>query len=163
MSPHSSIVAWRIPWTKESGRLQSKGSQRVDMTEVTYLQSCLTLFDPKDHGQPGSSVLGVSQARILEWVAISFSRGSLPPKDTTCVPCIVGEFFTTEPPRKHLSICYRYSIRFATILYFYLKIFNYFIFVRLAASGLVVVFRILHHLLWHAGSLVATRGVLFPN
>ena len=116
-----------------------------------------------DCSPPDSSVLGVSQARILEWVAISFSRGSLPPKDTTCVPCIVGEFFTTEPPRKHLSICYRYSIWFATIFYFYLKIFNYFIFVRLAAPGLVVVFRILHHVLWHAGSLVATRWVLFPN
>ena len=33
MAAHSSMLAWRIPWTKESGRLQSKGSQRVDMTE----------------------------------------------------------------------------------------------------------------------------------
>ena len=37
------------------------------------LQLCLTLCDPEDHGQPGSSVHGVLQARILEWVAISFS------------------------------------------------------------------------------------------
>ena len=35
MTTHSSILAWRIPWTVEPGRLQSMGSQRVDMTEVT--------------------------------------------------------------------------------------------------------------------------------
>ena len=39
------------------------------------LQSCLTLCDPIDGSPPGSSVLGISQASILEWVAISFSRG----------------------------------------------------------------------------------------
>ena len=131
--------------------------------KVLVAQLCLILCDPMDCSLPDSSVLGISQARILEWVAMSFSRGSLPPKDTTCIPSTVGEFFTTEPPGKHLSICYRYSISFATILYFYLKIFNYFIFLHLAASGLAVVFRISQHLLWHAGSLVATRGVLFPN
>ena len=37
-------------------------------------QSCPTLCDPMDHSLPGSSVYGISQARILEWVAISFSR-----------------------------------------------------------------------------------------
>ena len=40
------------------------------------LQSCLTLCDPIDSSPPGSSVLGILQSRILEWVAISFSRGS---------------------------------------------------------------------------------------
>ena len=40
------------------------------------VKSCLTLFDPMDHSPPGFSVHGVSQARILEWVTISFSRGS---------------------------------------------------------------------------------------
>ena len=39
-------------------------------------QSCLTLFDPMDCNPPGSFVHGISQARILEWVAISSSRGS---------------------------------------------------------------------------------------
>ena len=41
-----------------------------------HVQSCPTLSDPKDHSLPGSSVHGIPQARILEWVAISFSRGS---------------------------------------------------------------------------------------
>ena len=39
-------------------------------------QSCLTLYDPMDRSPPGSSVHGIFQAKILEWVAISFSKGS---------------------------------------------------------------------------------------
>ena len=53
--------------------------------------------DPVDCSPPGSSVHGISQARILEWVAISFSRGSSQPRDQTQVSCIAGRFFTTEP------------------------------------------------------------------
>ena len=47
----------------------------------------LTLFNPMDCSLPGSSVHGISQARILEWVAISSSRGSSQPKDQTHVSC----------------------------------------------------------------------------
>ena len=50
-------------------------------------QSCLILCDPKDRSPPGSSVLGILQARILEWVAISISRGPSQPRDRTCVSC----------------------------------------------------------------------------
>ena len=46
-----------------------------------------------DYSLPGSSVHGIFQARILEWVAISFSRGSSPPSDRTQVSCIVGRRF----------------------------------------------------------------------
>ena len=53
-----------------------------------------------DYILPGSSVHGISQARILECVAISLSRGSSQRKDQTHVSCIGGEFFTTEPPVK---------------------------------------------------------------
>ena len=49
------------------------------------LQSCLTLCDPMDCSPSGSSVHGILQARILEWVAILFSRGSSQPRDLTCV------------------------------------------------------------------------------
>ena len=52
---------------------------------------------------PGSSVHGISQARILEWVAIPFSRGSSLRRDQTWVSCIAGRFFTTKPPGKSLS------------------------------------------------------------
>ena len=49
---------------------------------------------------PGSSVHGIPQARILERVAISFSRGSSQPRDQTYISCIAGRFFATEPPGK---------------------------------------------------------------
>ena len=51
-------------------------------------QSCPILFDPMNRSLPGSSVHGILQARILEWVAISSSKGSSRPRDPTCVSCI---------------------------------------------------------------------------
>ena len=68
-----------------------------------HAQSCPTLCNPKDCSPPGSSVHGILQARILEWVAISFSRGSSYLRDWTQVSCvfyIAGECSTTEPPGK---------------------------------------------------------------
>jgi len=53
----------------------------------------------RDCSPPGSSVHGILQARMLEWVAISFARGSQP-RDQTHVSCLAGGFFTTEPPGK---------------------------------------------------------------
>ena len=51
-----------------------------------------------DYSLPVSSVHGISQARILEWVAISFSRGSSWPRDQNQIfPALAGGFFTTEP------------------------------------------------------------------
>ena len=61
------------------------------------LQSCLTLCDPVDCSPPGSSVHGILQAIILEWVAMPSSRGSSCPRDQTHVSrvsCIAGRFFT---------------------------------------------------------------------
>ena len=48
---------------------------------VSVAQSCPTLGDPMDCSPPGSSVHGILQARILEWGANAFSRGSSPPRD----------------------------------------------------------------------------------
>ena len=61
---------------------------------VLVTQSCLTLCDPMDCSPPGFSLYGIFQAKILEWVAIPFSRGSSPPRDQTRVSCIIGRFFT---------------------------------------------------------------------
>ena len=66
-------------------------------------QSCLTLWDCRDWGPPGSSVLGILQARILEWVAIFFSRGSSWPRDWTRVSCIAGRLFTIWTTRESES------------------------------------------------------------
>ena len=54
----------------------------------------LTLCDPVDCSLPGSSVHGILQTRILEWVATPFSRGSAQARDQTWVSCIAGRFFT---------------------------------------------------------------------
>ena len=61
-----------------------------------HAQSCLTLCDPVNHNSPDSSVHGIFPARILEWVAIPFSRGSSQPRDRTRISrgsCIAGGFF----------------------------------------------------------------------
>ena len=57
-------------------------------------QLCPTLCDPIDYNPPGPSVHGILQARILEWVAILFSRGSSWPRDQTQVSCITDWLFT---------------------------------------------------------------------
>ena len=58
--------------------------------KVKVAQSCLTLCDPMDY-----TVHGILQARILEWVAVPFSRGSSQPRDQTQVSHIAGGFFTS--------------------------------------------------------------------
>ena len=63
-------------------------------SESEVAQSCLTLCHPMDCSLQGSSVHGIFQARVLEWVVISFSRGSSPPRDQTRVSRIVGRCFT---------------------------------------------------------------------
>ena len=185
MAPHSSTLAWRIPWMEEPGGLQFMGLLRVwhdwatSLSLFTFMRwrrkwqptpvflpgesqgwgraswaaiygvaqsrtwlkwlsssssssenpqdllfyqisyiSCsnvnynhhivnyismlccffrhVPLFVTLDCSPPGS-VCATAQARILEWVAISFSRGSSPPRDQTWVSCIAGRFFTAEP------------------------------------------------------------------
>ena len=63
-------------------------------SEREFAPSCPTLCDPMGCSPPSSSVHGILQARILEWVAIPFSRGSPQPRDRTQVSCIAGRFFT---------------------------------------------------------------------
>ena len=78
MATHFSILAWRIPWTEESGRLQF---------EVKVIQSCPTL---RPHGPYSPWNL---QARVLEWVTFPSSRGSSQPRDRTQVSQVAGGFF----------------------------------------------------------------------
>ena len=77
---------------------QHKASLRWWWGEVT--QSCPTLCDPVDCSLPGSSVHGILQARTLEWVAISFSRGSSWPRDQTQVSRIGGRCFNLWATRE---------------------------------------------------------------
>ena len=64
----------------------------------------LTLCSPIDYSPPVSSVQGIAHTRILEWVAISFSRESSPMRDQSC---IASGFFTTEPPGKPMLVLLR--------------------------------------------------------
>ena len=95
-----SVLTPFCPQSPAQGLSNMRHSVLAVNDHVLSLQSCLTLCDPMDYSPPGSSVYGISQAKILEWVAISFSRGSFWPRDGTyisCSSCIADEFFTTEP------------------------------------------------------------------
>ena len=76
--------------------------QTIIKSSFSFLvaQSCLTLCDPMDCSLPGSSVHGIFQARVLEWVAISFSKGSSQPRDGTRVSHIAGRCFTIWATRE---------------------------------------------------------------
>ena len=67
-----------------------------------------TLCDPMDCSQPGPSIHGIFQAGILEWVAISFLRGSSQPRDQTQVSCIASRFFTDWARRETMVVGYRF-------------------------------------------------------
>ena len=71
-------------------------SSRLPCCYCLVAKLCLTLCDPIDWSLPGSSVHGIVQARILEWGAISSSRGSSWPRDWTHVSCLAGRVFTAE-------------------------------------------------------------------
>ena len=80
----------------------SFGSNVVVVVVVLVAQSCVTIWDPMDCSPPISSVHGIVQARILEWIAIPFSRESCRLRDPTCVFCIAGRFFTIWATREAL-------------------------------------------------------------
>ena len=67
---------------------------------------CPTLCDPKDCSSPDYSVHGISQVRILKWVAISFSRASSQPKDWICISCIGRQILLHWATREAPWECY---------------------------------------------------------
>ena len=67
---------------------------------MSVAQSCLTLCDPMVCSLPGSSIHRIPQARILEWVAISFSRGSFWPGIESRSPALQADCLPLEPPGK---------------------------------------------------------------
>ena len=75
-----------------------------------FAHSCPTLCDPMDCSLPGSSIHGIFQARVLEWIAISFSRRSSRSRDWTWVSRIVGRCFTDWATREVHKIWEEYII-----------------------------------------------------
>ena len=115
---HSSILAWRIACkytvhgvTKSQMWLSNfhfhffHFHMSVYVCVCSVTQSCPTLCDPMNCSLPGSSVHGILQERIMEWVAISSSRGSSWPCLLSLL-CWQGGFFTTVPPGNPLHIRY---------------------------------------------------------
>ena len=116
---HQGPVSWKkiFPWTSEKRWCQFTCCSPPDIQPssllaghglvpahgpgvVTVAQSCLTLCNPLDYSLPGSSVPWILQVRILEWIAIPFSRVSSQPRDWTQVSCIAGGFFTLWATRE---------------------------------------------------------------
>ena len=86
-------------WIRVLSRYMSKGVIAGSFVHAKPLQSCPTLWDPTDCILPGSSVHGILQAKILEWVAVSSPRGSFQPRGWTSVSytsCISRQVFTTR-------------------------------------------------------------------
>ena len=71
---------------------------------VLVTQSCQTLCNPMDHSSPGSSVHGILQARILQWIPMPSSRSSSQPRDQTRVSHMAGRLVTSEPQGKSLRV-----------------------------------------------------------
>ena len=111
---------WDFYWVGQKQKTHTnflanpKKSQRCDLTHTLMHfifsfspsssppapTSHLFLCEPMNVSPPGSSVHGILQAKILEWVATPFSRGSSQPRDQTRVSCIASRFLLTEPPGK---------------------------------------------------------------
>ena len=94
MAPHSSTLAWKIPWTEEPGRLQSMGHEELDTTEWLHFHfslscigegngnplQCCCLENPRDRGAWWAAVYGVAQSQTwLKWLSSSIVfRNSAP-------------------------------------------------------------------------------------
>ena len=93
---------------KDKNNVLGESWKKVSRLQRMCMLRCVWLCDSMDYSLPGSSVHGISQVRILEEVAISFSRGSSWPRDQTLYPvspALAGRFFfATEPPGKPKSI-----------------------------------------------------------
>ena len=96
------------------GRMVISGWIKV---KVKVSQSCPTLYNPMDCSLPGSSVHGILQARILERIAVPFSRGSFQPRDQTQVSCTAGGFFTVWVNRDDSSSLHLLCTLFLLLLH----------------------------------------------
>ena len=99
----SNVITSPLPWTLY--KLCIKPQQQPSLLPSPHLATakCPTLCDPMDCSLWGSSVHGIFQARVLEWVAISFSRTSSWPRDWTPVSCIAGRHFILYATREALG------------------------------------------------------------
>ena len=93
------FVQRSLQWTRHAPCSPLKGKK----VKILVTQLCPTLCNPVDCSPPGSSIHGILQSRILEWVVIFFSRGSFWPKDPTQVSWITSRFFTVWVTKEALT------------------------------------------------------------
>ena len=86
--PEKSIRIYSSIWLNHFAESLKVTCCKLTVCACSVTQSCLTLCNPMDCSPPGSPVHGILQARILEWVAISFSRGFFQPRDPAWVSCV---------------------------------------------------------------------------
>ena len=106
----------KVNWRWSSRRWQEWTTTSLGISELKWMgmkfkvfiaQKCLTFHNPMDCSLPGSSVHGISQARILEWVVISFSRGSSWPRDQTLVSWVscIGRWILYHCTTWEVQLC----------------------------------------------------------
>ena len=99
-------------WWETVWRFLKKLKIELPCVHAKSLQLCSTLCDPMDWSLPGSSVHGILQGRILDWVAISYSKGSSQSRDQTRVSCIVGRFFTNWAKREAQRVIHDWATEY---------------------------------------------------
>ena len=110
---HPSLAAKKIINLILFARVTIWWCARVELSlesESEVAQSCPTLCDPVDCSLQGFSIHGIIQAKILEWVAISFSRGSSRPRDQTWVSSVAGKCFNLWATREARVISWVFGI-----------------------------------------------------
>ena len=119
-------LSWSTQWHFLGGKCRPflvllvtwpKWGHACDCAVISVVSNSL---NPMDCSLPGSSVHGILQARILEWVAISFSRGSSRPRNWTWLSCLAGRFFTNWAAREAHSFDYVDLCWQSDFFYFYL-------------------------------------------
>ena len=106
-------------WVQVSQTQMLKGAKQAKQmnklgVKVLVTESCMTLCEPMDYSLPGSSVHGILQARILNWVAMFFSSGSSWPRNQnfiSCISCIAGRFFTVHSAYETRKIFFASAIK----------------------------------------------------
>ena len=102
--PHHLICSLRSLYAGQEAKVRTRHGTmdwfQIGKSESEVAQLCLIFCDPMDCSLSGSSVHGIFQARVLEWIAISFSRGSSQPRNRTQVSRIAGRCFTIWATRE---------------------------------------------------------------
>ena len=181
MAPHSSTLAWKIPWMEEPCRLQSMGLLTVGHDWTTSLSlfafkhwrkkwQCSCLENPRD-GAWLAAVYGVAQSRtLLKWLSSSSIPFKYVPQLLYPIICHWRMTWTEEPGGLHSMgsqrVRHSWVMHFPSCIYIYICLYNYIIFISciLLSCNLFYIFFftlqfILHNILWNFNSVQISLGL----